>query len=372
MTDQDTTVNSTVNRAMPTERAVLPPVTGRVLRSRRESIALRVHTRSAVVATALAAAIVATMAITLTTGEYTLSVPEVLAAVAGHGDGAADFIVNTLRLPRLLTALFVGAALAVSGAILQSLTRNPLGSPDFIGFTNGAATGALIMIIVVGGGMTQIATGALVGGIGTALLIYLLAYTRGVQGFRFVLMGIGVNALALSVNSYLITRAHLYDALTAQAWLIGSVNGRGWGHVAASGIALAVLLPLALSHARPLAMLELGDHSATALGVGVQRSRAVLIVVSVLLAAVATAAAGPIWFVALAAPQLARRLTRLPAPGLVTSALMGGLLLTVGDLAVQRLFPAAQLPVGTATGCLGGLYLMWLLASEWRGKGRYT
>ncbi|TWE13582.1 FecCD family ABC transporter permease [Prauserella muralis] len=347
-------------------------VTGRVVRIRRGLLSVRVDGRALTVGLGVAVALVVVMGITLTTGEYELSVTDVLKAIAGQGEGGADFVVNTLRLPRLLTALLVGAALAVSGAILQSLTGNSLGSPDVIGFNNGAATGALLVIIVTGGSMVQVATGALIGGIVSAVLIYLLAFTRGVQGFRFVLIGIGINALALSVNSYLITRASLYDALTAQSWLVGSVNSRGWEHVTAAALAVAVLLPLALYHARPLAMLELGDASAKALGVGVERSKAVLIVVSVLLAAIATAAAGPIWFVALAAPQLARRLTRSPAPGLVTSALVGALLLTAGDLLIQRVFPTAQLPVGTATGCLGGLYLIWLLASEWRGKGRYT
>lgn len=356
----------------PTASVAVRPVTGRVLRTRGEGVALRLSTRTLVVGVSLALALLATATITLTTGEFEVSLSEVLAVLVGQGDGAADFIVGTLRLPRLLTAVFVGAGLAVSGAILQSLLRNPLGSPDFVGFTNGASTGALVMIIVVGGTMTQVAVGALVGGLVTALLVYVLSYRRGVQGYRFVLIGVGINALALSVNSYLITRADIYDAVSAQAWLVGSVNSRSWDHVAVSGLALAVLLPLALSQVRALSMLELGDQSAAALGVGVQRSRAILIASSVLLAGFATAAAGPIWFVALAAPQLARRLTRGAAPGLVTSALMGALLLAVSDLAMDRLFPAQQLPVGTATGCVGGLYLMWLLASEWRGKGRYA
>ncbi|MEU6641181.1 iron chelate uptake ABC transporter family permease subunit [Saccharomonospora sp. NPDC046836] len=349
-----------------------PVVTGRVLRTRRETLSLRLDARAVSVCLGLTVALLAVMAVTLTTGTYQLSIPDVLNAVIGQGEGAADFIVNTLRLPRLLTALLVGAALAVSGAILQTLTANSLGSPDVIGFNSGAATGALLVIIVFGGGMLQVAAGALIGAITAAALIYLLAFTRGVQGVRFVLMGIAINALAVATNSYLITRANLYDALTAQAWLVGSVNSRGWEHVTAAALALAVLLPVALYHARSLSMMELGDDSAKALGVGVQRSRAVLIVVSVLLAAFATAAAGPIAFVALAAPQLARRLTRASAPGLVSSALLGALLLTAGDLAIQQLFPTAQLPVGTATGCIGGLYLIWLLASEWRGKGRYT
>lgn len=344
------------------------PVTGRVVRTRRETLSLRVDGRTLATCLGIGVLLLVVVLGTLTTGEYPLSVPEVLRALTGQGDGGADFIVNTLRLPRLLCALFVGAALAVSGAILQSLSRNPLGSPDVIGFTNGSATGALLVIIAFGGGMTETALGALVGGIAAALLIYLLAFTRGVQGFRFILVGIGISALALSVNSYLITRASLQDAMTAQAWLIGSVNGRGWEQATAVGVALAVLLPPALGGARRLAMLELGDDVAKALGVGVERSRLLLIAVSVLLAAIATAAAGPIWFVALAAPQLARRLTCAAGPGLVPAALMGGLLLGGGDLAVQRLFPTAQLPVGTATGCLGGLYMIWLLASEWRAK----
>ncbi|PRX45516.1 iron complex transport system permease protein [Prauserella shujinwangii] len=347
------------------------PVTGRVLRTRGEGLSLRVDGRALGASLGLAVALVAVMLVTLTTGEYELSVPEVLAALVGQGDGGAEFIVGTLRLPRLLTALFVGAALALSGAILQSLSGNPLGSPDVIGFTNGAATGALLVIIVLGGGMTQTAFGAFAGGLAAALLIYLLAFKGGVQGFRFILVGIGISALALSVNSYLVTRASLHDAVAAHAWLIGSVNGRGWEQVAAVGGTLAVLLPVALGAARRLSLLQLGDATATALGVGVQRSRLVLIATSVLLAAVATAAAGPIWFVALAAPQLARGLTRVAGPGLASSALMGGLLLTAGDLAVQLLFPTSQLPVGTATGCLGGLYLCWLLAAQWR-KGSYT
>ncbi|RBM21211.1 hypothetical protein DI005_10255 [Prauserella sp. PE36] len=351
---------------------VSPVITGRVVRTRRETLSVRVDARTFTVCVVTVLALLAVMTATLTTGEYPLSVGEVLGAVTGTGEGAADFIVNTLRMPRLLTALLVGAALAASGAILQGLTRNSLGSPDIIGFNNGAATGALVVIIVVGGSIYQVAIGALLGAVITALLIYLFSFTRGVQGFRFVLIGIGINALALAVNSYLITRANLYDALSAQAWLLGSVNGRGWEHVTAAALALAVLLPLALYHSRALAMMELGDDSAKALGVGVQRSRAVLIVTSVLLAAFATAAAGPIAFVALAAPQLARRLTRSSSPGLVSSALMGALLLAAGDLLIQRVFPTAQLPVGTATGCLGGLYLIWLLASEWRGKARYA
>jgi iron complex transport system permease protein len=314
----------------------------------------------------LLAALVVLAGVTLTTGDFTLSLREVVDALIGGGTGVADFIVTTLRMPRLLTAVCVGAALAVSGAILQSLTGNALGSPDIIGFTNGSATGALVVIVVLHGSMTQIALGALIGGLATAAAVYLLMVGRGLQGFRLVVVGIGVSALLLAVNSYLITRASWQEALEAQGWLLGSLGNRLWVHANAIGLAVAVLLPLAFLLARQLSMAEMGETTAMALGANVARSRAALLVISVALAAFATAVTGPIWFVALAAPQLARRLARTAAPALLSSALMGAVLLALSDLVAQRLFAPALLPVGTATGTIGGLYLIWLLVTESR------
>jgi iron complex transport system permease protein len=339
-------------------------IRGRVVRSKRFSF--RVADRAVAVCVALLLAVVGLGLVTLTTGDFELTVGEVVKALLGQGDGASDFIVLTLRLPRLLTGVLVGAALAVSGAILQSLSGNPLASPDIIGFVQGSATGAILVIVLVDGSMVQIGGGALVGGVVTSAVVYLLAYKQGVQGFRLILIGIGVSFIMLSINSYLITRASLSDAIAAQAWQVGGLNSRGWDHVQVVGVALAVLLPLALYFGRRLSLLEMGDSAAKGLGVDTERSRLVLIAVSVGLAAVATAAAGPVSFLALAAPQLARRLTGSGGPGLIPAALMGALLLVAGDLAVQRLFSPAQLPVGIATGAIGGLYLIWLLAHEWR------
>ncbi|WP_309235550.1 iron chelate uptake ABC transporter family permease subunit [Streptomyces sp. TRM64462] len=345
-----------------------PPrvISGRVVRTRKGSVSLRVHGRAIAVTAVLFAALVAAAGVTLTTGDFELSVGEVLHALTGDGSQLADFVVNTLRMPRLVTALCVGAALAVSGAILQSLTGNPLGSPDIIGFTNGSAVGALVVIIVLHGSMTQIAVGALIGGLATAAAVHLLLLGRGLTGFRLVVIGIGVSALLLAVNSYLITRATFQEALEAQAWLIGSLGNRLWLHANAIGLAVAVLLPLAFLLSRRLSMVEMGDTTAMALGVDVARTRTVLLVISVALAAFATAVTGPIWFVALAAPQVARKLTGTYGPALLPSALTGALMLAVSDLAVQRLFAPALLPVGTATGCVGGLYLIWLLINESR------
>jgi iron complex transport system permease protein len=339
-------------------------VRGRVVRTGQ--VSFRFAERTVLVGLALLTVLVGLSLATLTSGDFELTVPEVVGSLIGRGDGASDFIVLTLRLPRLVTGILVGAALAVSGGILQSLSGNPLASPDIIGFTQGAATGAILVIVLVDGSMVQVGAGALVGGVATAVVVYLLAFKRGVQGFRLILIGIGVSFIMLSLNKYLITRASLTDAIAAQAWQVGGLNGRGWDHVQVVGAAVAVLLPLALYFGRRLALMEMGDATAKGLGVDSERTRLALIAISVGLAAVATAAAGPVSFLALAAPQLARRLTGSAGVGLAPTALMGALLLVAGDFAVQRLFSPAQWPVGIATGALGGLYLVWLLAHEWR------
>ncbi|GLZ33687.1 ABC transporter permease [Lentzea sp. NBRC 105346] len=300
-------------------------------------------------------ALLAVGLVTLTTGDAPVSLSEVVASLTGQGDRASDFIVLRLRLPRVLCAILVGAALGVAGALLQSLTRNPLGSPEIVGLTSGSATGAICVMFFLHGGMTAIALGAFLGGLLTASVVYLLAIRRGGQ---LVLVGIGVSFVLVAVNHFLITRASVEEALVAQAWLVGGLNLRTWGQVTAAGVGVAVLLPAAMLLWRRLTLMEMGDEIAQGLGVDVPRSRFLVLGTSVALAAVATAAAGPIGFVALAAPQLARRL----APGVLAAALMGALLLLASDLLVLRIF-SVPLPVGIMTGAIGGLYLVWML---WR------
>ncbi|NUW31560.1 iron chelate uptake ABC transporter family permease subunit [Nonomuraea sp. SMC257] len=305
--------------------------------------------------------VVAVLAIS--TGEFTVPVPDVLHALFGQGTPVAELIVGKLRAPRVVTGLLVGAAFGVSGAIFQSLTRNPLGSPDFIGFTAGASTGG-ILAVVSGGTAVHVAGGALAGCVATALLVYGLAFRRGVRGYRLVLVGIGANALLVAVNSYLLTRANINDAATAGAWLTGSLSGRGWDHAIPVGVAVAVLLPVCAYVSRPMRMIEMGDDAARAMGINVEGVRAAAVVAGVLLCGVATAAAGPVVFVALAAPQLARRLARSPGVSMTTAALTGAVLLTAADLAGQRVFAPVQLPVGVLTAAIGGVYLALLLRKD--------
>ncbi|WP_329562743.1 iron chelate uptake ABC transporter family permease subunit [Streptomyces uncialis] len=349
-------------------RSGVRPVTGRVLRTRSGSLSLRLHARSLAVGTLLALVTCVLGLFCLTTGSYSASSRDVVATLFGGGPAGLGFIVNELRLPRLLVAMMVGTALGLGGAMFQSISRNPLGSPDVVGFTTGSATGALVVILLLGGGLHGVAAGSVVGGLLTAGLVYGLAFRRGVQGFRLILTGIGTTAMLAAFNSYLLTRATLNDAQTAQLWLTGSLNGRRWDHVVPLALALLLLVPVALSLGRRMSLLEMGDDTARARGVPAEPTRLALLVTSVALTAVATAAAGPIAFVALAAPQLARRLTGSPGAGLVPAALMGALLLTAADLATQRALAPTQLPVGIGTAALGGLYLAWLLGREWRRR----
>ena len=336
------------------------------LGSGRLSLRLRRRTLLVVIIAAVLTAALAVFALTL--GEYPLTLPQILGALSGtESDGIRRIVVDG-RLPRILLAVVAGASLALSGAIFQSLTRNPLGSPDIIGFTSGAYTGALFVILVAGGNYVAVSFGALAGGMLTAVAVYLLAYRRGVQGFRLIVIGIAISAILQAINSWLIISSKLEVAISASAWGAGSFNGSSWREFIPVCVVLLVLSPVLAILAGPLRVLELGDDAAAALGVRTERLRIVLIVVGVGLTAVVTAVAGPIAFVALAAPQVAHRLTRSAGVALLPSAVVGAGLLLVSDMIAQRLLAPTQLPVGIVTVCIGGIYLVGLLIAQARRK----
>lgn len=332
-------------------------------------LSVRVRARGAAVAAACLLAACGVAVVAIGSGDFPMTPGDVLRTLAGAGAAADTFVVEQLRLPRVVTGLLAGAALGLSGALFQSLVRNPLGSPDLLGFTQGAASGALIAVIT-GGGAAALATGALAGGVVTGAVIYALAWRQGLHGRQLILSGIGAAAILTGVNGYLLTRANLPDAARAVLWITGSLDGRDWNDVLPLLAAVAVVAPLVLlGGGRGLRMLAMGDDTAYALGVRVERLRFGLLAAAVLLSSFAAAAAGPVAFVALTAPQLARRLTRDPSPNLMASLCMGAALLSAADLLGQRLVPGRQLPVGVLTGVLGGGYLLWLLATSGR-KGR--
>ncbi|WP_443062466.1 FecCD family ABC transporter permease [Streptomyces sp. NBC_00457] len=351
-----TTVKPTVKT---TNRAIRTP----------GGLSVRLDVRAFTVAALLLLAALAASVLLIGTGDFPISVGDVLKTLVGNGDAGQEFIVNDLRLPRVLVGLLVGGSLGLGGALFQAISRNPLGSPDILGLGQGATAGALVVIVLMSGSAAQVTLGALVGGLVTGMAIYLLAWKRGVHGYRLVLVGIGVSAIVTAVNGYLLTKADLVDAARAVVWMTGSLNGRDWEQVWPLLWLCAVLVPLVLANGRALRMMEMGDDVSNALGVRVERVRMLLMVAAVLLTAAATAAAGPVSFVALTAPQLARRLTRSPGPNLLPSLCMGAALLVIADWASQRAFGADQLPVGVVTGVVGGVYLLWLLVTE-RKAGR--
>jgi iron complex transport system permease protein len=340
-------------------RTVLAPAGGR--------LSVRLDHRSAAVCGLLALVTAAIGVVALGTGSLPLGPGRVLAALFDPDAAPADrLVVVDWRLPRLLFGVVCGAALGVSGAIFQSLTRNPLGSPDVIGFSSGSYAGASAVLLALGStGYYTVAGGALIGGAASALLVYVLAYRHGLHPFRLIIVGIAVGAFLSSVTSAMLLSVSPEKAMLAATWGAGSLSDLGFDQL---GPVTAVFVPLmvcAVLVARPLGQLELGDDTAAALGVDARRTRLAATVTGVALTALVTACAGPIAFVALAAPQIAQRLTRTAGRvGVLSAALTGAAVLVASDHLAQRL----QLPVGVVTVSVGGLYLAWLLGRQYAGR----
>ncbi|MGV9611625.1 FecCD family ABC transporter permease [Nocardia xishanensis] len=321
---------------------------------------------------ALAALAFALFCVDIAVGDTHIPIGRVLDVLSGGGTRSQRYIVLDSRLPRALTALVVGAALGLAGAITQSILHNPLASPDMLGITTGASLGAVSVLVASGGATTGFAAtfgaplAALLGGLLTAAAIYVLALGRtatgefGATGLRLVLIGIGVNALLMAGINWVLTRGTWQDAARAQLWLTGSLNGAQRNQLVPAALALATVAIVAIGSARTLAALRLGTETTRVLGVRIQTQQAILIGASVVAASVATAAAGPVAFVALAGPQIARRLLRTPGEPLIGSALIGAILVVGADAAARTLFPV-DLPVGIVTAGFGGPFLLYLL-----------
>ena len=304
----------------------------------------------------------------LCSGAVSLSPVQVISALLGEAPRNMSLVVNEWRLPRVLMALVTGAALGVSGAIFQSLMRNPLGSPDVMGLNTGAWSGVLVAMVLFGQHLTAITVAATLGGILTALVVWALAWRNGIETFRLIIIGIGIRAMLMAFNTWLLLKASLETALSAGLWNAGSLNGLTWAKTWPATPLIFVMLICAALLVRRLRLLEMGDDTACALGVNVERSRLLLMLVAVLLTAASTALAGPVSFIALVAPHIARRLSGSARWGLTQSALCGALLLLAADFCAQRVFLPYQLPVGVVTVSLGGIYLIVLLIQESRKK----
>lgn len=339
-------------------------VRGHVLR--RANWSLRLAPRTAWATFALLALVGALGLFSISAGDFPLPVKDVILTLLGWSSGPSEFIIIGLRLPRTLVAILVGMGFGMSGAIFQSLARNPLASPDIIGFNSGASLGAVAAIILFGATGLRVALGAVVGGLLTALLVFALAWQRGINPLRLVLIGIGIGFTAYAGVNFLLTRSDLFDAVSATVWMTGSINARVWTHVWTIAPCMAVLVPAALIFQHGLEQLELGDDAASALGVPINVTKLGISLVGVLLAAVAVAVSGPLAFVAFVAGPIARRLTDSAAPMLIPSALVGAVVVLAADLIGRLAFAPMQLPVGVFTAILGAPYLLWLLATQVR------
>lgn len=317
----------------------------------------------ALLVTVCAVGIVATLAL----GTTPVPLGDVVRALGGSGD--AVFTVQELRLPRAVLGVLAGLAFGLSGAVFQSLLRNPLASPDVIGISAGAGTAAAFGIVVLGASGGTVSLFALGGAILTAAAIAWLAAGPGAATARMILIGIGAAAILKSLLALILSRASSWDLQGAMQWLAGSLNGATWEAIVPLALTCAIVMPALLFSSPALGVLKLGDDLATGLGMRPALTRWGLIALAVVLLAAATAAAGPISFVAfLAGPVATRLYGRRPAP-LISAALVGAALVLWADLAGQLLF-AHRYPVGVITGALGAPVLIALLVRAGRpGSG---
>ncbi|MEW2359793.1 iron chelate uptake ABC transporter family permease subunit [Spirillospora sp. NPDC029432] len=340
---------------------------GEVVRAVARGRRRRAARRRAVILT-LAVLVAAGFAVTLMAGRTFYPLGDVVRVVLGEQVPGASFTVGELRLPRAVLAVAAGFAFGLGGVTFQTMLRNPLASPDIIGISSGASAGAAIAIVSLGLGGTRVSAFAIASALAVALLMYSLAFRDGVAGTRLILIGIGTAAFLDSVVSYVLSRAAEWELQEAMRWLTGSLNGTTWDEAGPALAAVAVLTPVLLSLARDLSALQLGDDTAAALGVRVERTRVAVIVAAVGLIAFATAAAGPIAFVAFLSGPIAARLVGVGGSLLVPAGLVGALLVLAADFTGQFAF-GSRYPVGVVTGVLGAPYLIYLIVRTHRAGG---
>lgn len=332
----------------------------RVERRRRQGVVISVALVAALVLGVLA----------LTLGAAGLTPGRALAAVFRVGESSDIFVVHRLRLPRVLAALLAGAGFALAGAIFQSTLRNPLASPDILGISTGASLGAVTALLTFGLRGFAVAGAAFAGALLAAAAIWVLAWRRGLHSIRFVLVGVGISYVCGSLLAWLMSRAQVREAQTALVWTIGSVADVRGTPLTILAVGVGTLGVLAAMLSRVQAPLALGDDHAAALGVRVNAARAGLLLVAVALVAIATASAGPVAFVALVSPAIARRLLDDGGAALAASAAVGALLVLTADVLAQHALPGISVPVGIVTGLVGAPYLLWLLSGRSERVGR--
>lgn len=320
--------------------------------------------RAVLVALGAGVAVLAATTAALLLGAAGVTPPELIAALAGRGDPTTDLVVFRLRLPRVAAAILAGIGLGLGGALFQTTLRNPLASPDVLGVTGGASLAAVAALLLFGLTGPALSLAAFAGALAVVAIVWALAWRDGLTGIRFVLVGIGVASIVSGLLGWLITRADLREAPAALVWMVGGVSSIRWDELALAGAALAVVVALVAAFSPRMPLLALDDDTASGLGVDVTRARIAAILLGVAAVAVATALTGPIAFVALVAPPVARALVGHGRAALAASAMVGAAVVLVADLVAQHALGGVAVPVGIVTGLIGAPYLLWLIARD--------
>lgn len=304
---------------------------------------------------------------TLAWGQVGAAPWDVVNYLRGEVDPSTSFVLERLRGPRVLTAIGAGAALGLAGALFQAVTQNPLGSPDVLGIGAGAGAGVAVASLWWPG-MVPTPVGAVLGAAAAGAVVFWSTGSGFHSPARVIITGIGVFAMATALTQYVVAVSLRDSGHELAAYMVGSLSARNMQHVVMIAVSLVVLIPLVLLLARHLMPMDMGDDAAEMLGARALGTRTWAIVLAILLAAAAVAVSGPVAFVALTAPHIARRLTRAPGPNLVAAACTGALILVAADLVVQQVPVLDGLPVGIVTAGLGGIYLGYLLLRQWRSS----
>ena len=339
-----------------------------IIRPKGLPVSFHLNRRVPVILLVLTLVTLLAMVLSVGYGEYPISPIDVVKTLLGipTANGDYAFIINTLRLPRTITAFLVGVGLAIAGTITQGITRNPLAAPSIIGVNAGATLAAVTLLILLPNTPVSLLPFAAFGGALTvSLLIYLLAWQGGSSPVRLILVGIGFSLIAGALTDIMITFGEINTVSQALVWLAGSVYGRTWSQVMALLPWIVIFGLMALLLTRELNTLNLGDEVARGLGSQVEWQRGLLLLTAVALAGASVATAGAVGFVGLMSPHLGRQLVGASHEGLLpVSAMMGGMLVVVADLLGRVLFAPLELPCGIITAAIGAPYFVYLLISQ--------
>ena len=316
--------------------------------------------RNTLVNTALLGLLVLATIISLATGTVQVSLFDTLSALAGHADPMTDFVINELRLSRVIAGLLSGAALAMAGCLMQTLARNRLATPGIIGIDNAATAFAVASVVGVGLSLAPSAM-ALAGAAAATAIAFGLAGANGTRGYRFIVAGIGIGAIAGAVTQVMLSRVAIDAANAAYPWTVGSLNARSGQSVLVLGMGLAAGYLILMSLSRALNTLQFTDAVAIALGTRLKATRIIGLGLSVMLTGLAVSVCGPVGLIALLAPELARALCRPGKVPLTAAALAGASFMLIADLLGRTLFAPLEIPVGIITAIVGSPYLLWIL-----------